>query len=58
MMQTRTIVGVPDIHAWPFSDGIQAFEDLDTGGIVIFGFSHVAILYARESGKYVLDFVI
>jgi hypothetical protein len=36
-METRAIIGISDIHARAFSHGIQAFQNLDGGGAVIFG---------------------
>ena len=35
VMETRAVVCIPDVHSWSFSDGIQAFQHLDVGRIVI-----------------------
>ena len=35
VVQAGTIIGIPDVHAWPLSHRIQSFQDFDTGGIVV-----------------------
>jgi hypothetical protein len=35
VVETRSIVGVADIHAGAFADGVEALEDLDRIGAVI-----------------------
>ena len=35
MVQTRAVVGITDIHAGSFSYCVQAFQNLDAGGIVV-----------------------
>ena len=34
MVEAGSILSVPDIHAGPFTNGFQAFENLDIGGVV------------------------
>jgi hypothetical protein len=34
VMQAGPIIGIADIHTWPFAYGIQAFQDLDIRRIV------------------------
>src|SRR5581483_1461074 len=38
VMQTGPIIGVADVHSRPLTHGLQAFQHLDTAGIV--GFVH------------------
>ena len=45
MVQAGAIVGIPDVHTGAFAHRIQAFQDLDTGGIVVvLGVTHVSSL--------------
>jgi hypothetical protein len=44
----------PDIHRGPEPDSFQAFEHLDTGGIIDFG----AVHFVWHSGWFVLLFQI
>ena len=39
MMQARAIIGVTDIHAGTFPNGIQAFENLNRFCAIFFGWA-------------------
>ena len=41
VVQAGAVIGIADVHAWTFTDRIQAFENLDIGGIVL-GFSLIS----------------
>ena len=37
MMQARSVLGVADVHARPFADGVKPLQDLDRIGAVFAG---------------------
>jgi hypothetical protein len=34
VMKARAVIGVADVHAGPFADGLEALQHLDFGGVV------------------------
>src|SRR5690606_31661431 len=49
VVQAGPVGGIPDVHARALSDRLQAFEDLDRGGIVgvvVFSNGHYLLRYA------------
>ena len=35
MVQARAVIGIPDVHARPLADGLQALEDRDGGAVIV-----------------------
>ena len=49
VMQARAVIGVADIHAGTFADGIEAFQDLDQFRIVI---GRIALSFATGGVRH------
>src|SRR5690554_494202 len=53
VMQAGTVIGITDIHAWPFTHCIKSLQYLDTGGIVI-RFAHLETPERYDDRLYLL----
>ncbi len=51
MMQTRTVIGIANVHAWAFAYGIQPLQDFNTRRIVILLVTHVVFLLMNSVQK-------
>ena len=44
MMESRAVMGVPEVHSWSFSNGLEPLENLDASSVILFAHDTTLVL--------------
>jgi len=44
MMESRAVMGVPEVHSWSFSNGLEPLENLDASSVILFAHDITLVL--------------